>query len=69
MATDASKRSERSRATRWGLWALVGCAVWVVAMLAIGWPIGILLVPAGGPLVGWVLGGLSVLLFGERPAP
>jgi hypothetical protein len=36
-------------------------------MLAIGWPIGILLTPAGGPLIGWALGGLSVLLFGERP--
>lgn len=68
MSAEKAPSAENSRATRWGLWALAGCVVWIVVMLAIGWPAGILLTPAGGPLIGWVLGGVSVLVFGERSA-
>jgi hypothetical protein len=49
---------------RWKLWLLIGCVGWVVLMLAIGTPIGILMTPAFGPIAGWLVGGILYLLAG-----
>jgi hypothetical protein len=38
---------------------LVGCAAWVLLMLEIGAPIGLLVTPAAGPILGWLLGAPS----------
>jgi hypothetical protein len=48
----------------WLLWTLIGCAGWVVLMVAIGEPIGLLATPVGGPIGGWLVGGAIYLLAG-----
>ena len=48
----------------WKRWLLIGCVGWVVLMLAIGTPIGILLTPAFGPISGWLVGGILYLVIG-----
>ena len=48
----------------WKRWLLIGCAGWVVLMLAVGTPIGILLTPALGPITGWLVGGVIYLAVG-----
>ena len=45
-------------------WLLLGCVGWVVLMLVIGTPIGILLTPALGPITGWLVGGILYLIVG-----
>jgi hypothetical protein len=48
----------------WLRWLLIGCAGWVVLMILVGTPIGILLTPALGPIVGWLAGGILYLTVG-----
>jgi hypothetical protein len=51
------RRSEQA-GFPWKLWLLIGCVGWVVLMVAIGTPIGILMTPAFGPICGWLVGGV-----------
>lgn len=48
----------------WGRWTLIGCAAWVVLMLSIGEPIGLIATPVGGPIGGWLVGGIVYLVTG-----
>lgn len=48
----------------WKAWLLIGCVGWVVLMVAIGTPIGILVTPAFGPICGWLVGGVVYQLAG-----
>ncbi len=48
----------------WKRWLLVGCLGWVALMIVNGTPIGILLTPALGPTLGWLLGGIVYLAIG-----
>jgi hypothetical protein len=48
----------------WVRWLLIGCVGWVILMLLVGAPIGILLTPAFGPIVGWLAGGIVYLAVG-----
>jgi hypothetical protein len=43
---------------------LFGCVGWIVLMLATGSTIGLLVTPAVGPILGWLLGGAQYLLVG-----
>jgi len=57
-------RVTAKRGFPWKRWLLIGCAGWVILMLAIGTPIGILLTPALGPITGWLVGGVIYLAVG-----
>jgi uncharacterized membrane protein YeaQ/YmgE (transglycosylase-associated protein family) len=48
----------------WKRWLLIGCAGWIALMILNGTPIGILVTPAFGPIVGWLVGGLIYLTVG-----
>jgi hypothetical protein len=48
----------------WLRWALFGCVGWIVLMLTVGSPIGILATPAAGPILGWLVGGAIYLAGG-----
>lgn len=45
-------------------WTLIGCAGWIVLMIALGTPAGIIATPAAGPISGWLVGGLVFLVTG-----
>jgi hypothetical protein len=55
--------SDKTRAP-WLRWMLLGCLGWIVLMVAVGTPIGILITPAAGPLLGWLVGGIAYLIVG-----
>ncbi|HEX6229423.1 MAG TPA: hypothetical protein VFZ41_08205 [Solirubrobacterales bacterium] len=59
MGSDAPKRG-----FPWLRWTLIGCAGWIVLMLAAGTPIGLLATPAAGPIGGWLVGGILYLVTG-----
>jgi hypothetical protein len=48
----------------WLRWMLLGCIGWIVLMLTVGSPIGLLVTPAAGPLLGWLVGGAVYLVIG-----
>jgi hypothetical protein len=48
----------------WLLWTLIGCAGWIVLMVSLGTPIGLLATPAAGPIAGWLMGGIVYLVSG-----
>ncbi len=52
---------------RWGRWALIGCALWIVLVFAIGVPAAVLATPALGPITGWLVGGVAHLAAGAVP--
>jgi hypothetical protein len=54
----------RPRGFPWLRWTLIGCAGWIVLMLVIGTPAGIIATPAAGPISGWLVGGLVFLISG-----
>jgi hypothetical protein len=56
--------AERTRRAPWMRWMLLGCLGWIVLMVAVGTPIGILITPAAGPLLGWLVGGVTYLIIG-----
>jgi hypothetical protein len=58
-----SSRGSDSRAP-WVRWMLLGCLAWIVLMVAIGTPIGLLFTPAAGPILGWLGGGVAYLVVG-----
>lgn len=43
---------------------LLGCLGWIVLMIAVGTPIGLLFTPAAGPILGWLIGGAAYLVLG-----
>jgi len=45
-------------------WMVLGCIAWIVLMLTVGSPIGLLFTPAAGPILGWLAGGAAYLLLG-----
>jgi hypothetical protein len=53
-----------SRGFPWLRWTLIGCVGWIVLMIAIGAPAGIIATPAAGPILGWLLGGIVFLITG-----
>jgi hypothetical protein len=55
---------DTSREFPWLRWTLIGCAGWIVLMIALGTPIGIIATPAAGPIGGWLVGGTASLISG-----
>jgi len=53
-----------NREIPWLRWMLLGCLGWIVLMLTVGSPIGLLATPAAGPILGWLLGGIQYLVVG-----
>jgi hypothetical protein len=53
-----------SRGFPWLRWTLIGCAGWIVLMLALGTPVGVIATPAAGPISGWLVGGVVYLVTG-----
>lgn len=49
----------------WKGWAIVGCIGWVALVIAAGAPLGILLTPVFGPIMGWMAGGMLALVSSE----
>ena len=52
------------RGVPWLRWMALGCIGWIVLMLTVGSPIGLLATPAAGPILGWLLGGVQYLVVG-----
>lgn len=57
------KTKQKGGGFSWRNWALLGCAGWIAVSIAAGAPLGILLTPVMGPLMGWVAGGFLAAVF------
>ncbi|HEY7256570.1 MAG TPA: hypothetical protein VH476_07785 [Solirubrobacterales bacterium] len=53
-----------SKGFSWLRWTVIGCAGWIVLMIALGAPAGIIATPAAGPIFGWLTGGAIFLITG-----
>jgi hypothetical protein len=59
-----SSLARDKRDVPWLRWMLLGCVGWVILMLTVGSTIGLLVTPAAGPILGWVVGGALYLVVG-----
>lgn len=62
-APKRQKAAKRGGGFSWRNWALLGCVGWIAVSIAAGAPLGILLTPVMGPLMGWVAGGFLAVVF------
>jgi hypothetical protein len=57
-----TKRTRRSGGFAWKGWALAGVVAWIVVCIAAGAPLGIILTPVAGPMMGWICGGFLAII-------
>lgn len=57
-----SRKSSKRHGFSWKGWAVAGCVGWIVLVIAAGVPLGILLTPIFGPIMGWIAGGMLALV-------
>lgn len=57
-------RQSSDKGVPWARWMLLGCLGWIILMIAVGTPIGLIFTPAAGPILGWLAGGAVYLLLG-----
>jgi len=64
-APNPSRKSSRRGSFSWKGWAVFGCIGWIALVIAAGVPLGILLTPIFGPIMGWMAGGMLALVGSE----
>lgn len=57
------RKAKREGGFSWRNWALLGCVGWIALSIVAGVPLGILMTPVMGPLMGWIAGGFLAVVF------